>query len=206
MGISDRKEREKQELRELILRTATRMFAEEGYEGTSLRSIADRIEYSAATIYRYFHDKDDLLFAVQEVAFGILLSRFEQTRSIANPLERLRAVGRSYIDFALENPDYYQLMFILTGPMKLVEEHRKWELGASSFGYLVATVQECIAKGHIAARHDPMLLAMSLWAQAHGLVSLKNCNRLIILQLPEPQLRELLYASMGMVLDIVQEG
>ena len=51
MGITDRKEREKQELKELILKEAKAVFLEEGYEKTSIRKIADRIEYSPTTIY-----------------------------------------------------------------------------------------------------------------------------------------------------------
>jgi AcrR family transcriptional regulator len=60
MGILERKEREKQEMRDLILNVATEMFIEEGYDKTSIRKIADKIEYSPATIYLYFKDKDEI--------------------------------------------------------------------------------------------------------------------------------------------------
>jgi AcrR family transcriptional regulator len=53
MGISDRKEREKQEMKQLIIDAAMRMFVEDGYEKTSIRNIADKIEYSPGTIYLY---------------------------------------------------------------------------------------------------------------------------------------------------------
>ncbi len=73
MGITERKEREKQEKRTLILEAATKMFLEDGFDKTSLRNIADKIEYSPATIYLYFKDKNELFYAIQEKGFELLL-------------------------------------------------------------------------------------------------------------------------------------
>ncbi|MBK7338149.1 MAG: helix-turn-helix transcriptional regulator [Saprospirales bacterium] len=61
MGINERKEREKVELRGLILKGAMEVFLEEGFENTSIRRIAERVEYSPGTIYVYFKDKDEIL-------------------------------------------------------------------------------------------------------------------------------------------------
>ena len=69
MGITDRKEREKQELKDLILKEAKAVFLEEGYEKTSIRKIADRIEYSPTTIYLYFKDKSELLLELHKQSF-----------------------------------------------------------------------------------------------------------------------------------------
>lgn len=133
MGIAERKEREKMEMRERILEAATEMFLEDGYEKTSIRNIAEKIEYSPATIYLYFKDKDELFFAIHEIGFGKLLSLMQQCMSIENPLQRLRALGTTYIDFALENPEYYDLMFIMRAPMKAIaEKHAEencWKCG-----------------------------------------------------------------------------
>ena len=69
MGIVERKEREKEDMRRLILNAARKLFLEQGYEKTSIRNIADAIEYSPATIYLYYKDKNELLFALHEEAF-----------------------------------------------------------------------------------------------------------------------------------------
>ena len=69
MGIPDRKEREKKELKELILKEARALILEEGFEKTSIRKIADRIEYSPTTIYLYFQDKNELLLALHQESF-----------------------------------------------------------------------------------------------------------------------------------------
>ena len=77
MGISDRKEREKEEMRRRILESAKKLFLELGYEKTSVRAIAEDIEYSPATIYLYFKDKNELLFALHQEAFIEFSKTFE---------------------------------------------------------------------------------------------------------------------------------
>ena len=69
MGIAERKEREKQEMRTLILSTATNLFVERGYDSVSMRNIAEAMEYSPATIYLYFKDKNELLYTLSEEGF-----------------------------------------------------------------------------------------------------------------------------------------
>ncbi|SDP90493.1 transcriptional regulator, TetR family [Mucilaginibacter sp. OK268] len=78
MGVTERKEREKTEMRELITAAAMKMFLEDGYAKTSIRGIADAIEYSPGTIYLYFKDKDELLYEIQADAYGRLLEVFQK--------------------------------------------------------------------------------------------------------------------------------
>ena len=82
MGIKERREREKENLRRDILDVAREMFATEGYESVSMRKIADKIEYSATTIYLYFKDKNELLYQICEETFEQL---GRQIREISEP-------------------------------------------------------------------------------------------------------------------------
>lgn len=100
-------------MRWAILDAAGALFLEQGYEGLSMRQIAERIGCSATTIYRYYENKDDLLFAIVLegfMRFGKQLAR--ASASSDDPLERLKALGHAYIEFGLKNPIYYQLMFM----------------------------------------------------------------------------------------------
>lgn len=112
MGVIERKEREKTEMRELITAAAMKMFLEDGYAKTSIRGIADAIEYSPGTIYLYFKDKDELLYEVQADAYGRLLEVFQKEATSTDPLQKLHQLGRAYINFGLKNPELYDLMFI----------------------------------------------------------------------------------------------
>src|SRR5262245_38273895 len=107
MGITDRKEREKLEMRKLIINAAMEMFITEGFDKTSIRNIADKIEYSPATIYLYYKDKDELLYEVQGQAFGELYNAFVKDVTATDPLERLEQLLHSYVTFGFEHPDLY---------------------------------------------------------------------------------------------------
>ena len=114
MGIEERKQREKEHMRRLILDAAKEIFLEKGYYQTSLRNIADKIEYSAGTIYLYFKEKDEIFLELHNEAFGQLLQQMAPLQAVRDPYERLIAMGRIYMHFALNNKDLYDLMFIMS--------------------------------------------------------------------------------------------
>ena len=90
MGIAERKEREREGVKDLILNAAREIFLTEGYENTSIRKIASKIEYSPGVIYLHFKDKNDLLLALHDKAFECKMEAlFHSTGHIADPLERL---------------------------------------------------------------------------------------------------------------------
>src|SRR5512135_3451537 len=64
MGIKQRRERERQEIRRRILSTAREIAAEEGWQAVTTRKVAERIEYSQSTIYEYFENKEAILLAL----------------------------------------------------------------------------------------------------------------------------------------------
>lgn len=180
MGIADRKERDKEELREKILAAAKALFLEKGFEKTSIRNIADRIEYSPGIIYHYFRDKNEIFHALHQGGFQQLSEKMAVLTSVRNPLERLKAMGSIYIRFAIENPDMYDLMFIKEAPIDHVNasEHDHWKEGGGAFEGLRATIQDCAAAGHFKG-HELEALSYLIWAAVHGMVSLsirKRCE------------------------------
>ncbi|HYQ86264.1 MAG TPA: helix-turn-helix domain-containing protein, partial [Bacteroidota bacterium] len=69
MTVAARKMREKEEMKTLVLETAMKLFLDEGFGNVSIRRIAENIDYSPATIYLYFKDKDEILFALHSAGF-----------------------------------------------------------------------------------------------------------------------------------------
>ncbi len=179
MGISDRKEREREEMRRRILDSAKKLFLDLGYEKTSIRGIAEDIEYSPATIYLYFKDKNELLFALHQEAFVEFAKTFEKVAPFADPFERLVALGQEYLTFAFSNPELYELMFLLTAPMETLEIREDvWEDGKNVYTALEALVAECQSAGHFKGA-DISELSMMIWATVHGLVTIhlrKRCT------------------------------
>jgi AcrR family transcriptional regulator len=191
MTISNRKERQKEELRGKILQAARDLFMQKGYDETSIRNIAEKIEYSPTTIYLYFKDKDDIFYALHQEGFILLNQYFKPLTHVADPFERLKAIARAYVTFAVENGEYYDLMFIIRAPMKNVDEGGvKWEEGDQAFAFLVNTIKQCIDKGYFQAL-EAEVVAFTCWAMVHGIVSLEIRNRCsVVSELNQPNLAE----------------
>jgi AcrR family transcriptional regulator len=178
MGIVERKEKQKLEIRKMILEASMKLFVEEGFTHVSIRKIADLIEYSPTTVYLYFKDKDEIFFSLHEMGFQKMQEFNRNLDSIQNPLLRLHKMGENYLNFGMENPEYYNLMFIEREPMKkLTQMGCDWENGDAAINILKSTVQECMEKGYL-AKGDPHLVSLSVWSMVHGLVSLAIRERM----------------------------
>jgi AcrR family transcriptional regulator len=178
MGIQERKEKQKLEVRKLILDASIKLFIEEGFGNVTIRKIADLIEYSPTTVYLYFKDKDEILTALHDVGFQKMQEFNHDLASINNPLLRLHKMGENYLQFGMENPEFYDLMFIMGEPMKAFEEVGcEWKPGDAAIKVLQATVTECIEKNYL-IKADPRLVSLSVWSFVHGLVSLAIRERM----------------------------
>ncbi|MFM0735452.1 TetR/AcrR family transcriptional regulator [Paraburkholderia sediminicola] len=112
MGIVERKNRQKQALRERILDAARRIVMREGFAALSMRKIADAIEYSPATLYLHFTSRDEIVQALCAEGYAQLLATFVPLAQIADPAERLKALGRAYVAFGVAHPETYRLIFM----------------------------------------------------------------------------------------------
>lgn len=177
MTIATRKERQKEELKTKILEAAKALFIEKGFEQTSIRNIAEKIEYSPTTIYLYFKDKDDMFYALHQEGFMLLNQYFRPLAHVKDPFERLKAIARAYVSFALENPEFYNLMFILNSPLKAaMKDSGDWPEGERAFEFLVNTIKECEAAGYFEG-FEPEVFAFTTWSMVHGICSINICCR-----------------------------
>lgn len=200
MGISDRKEREKQEMRKLIISAAMEMFIKDGYEKTSIRNIAEKIEYSPATIYLYYKDKDELFYEIQAEAFDQMHAYFEAKVTSNDPVERLRELLSAYIEYGITNPDLYDLMFILRSPMKAVQEAATWENCHVAFQFLLDTVYA--AKDRIRFS-DPMQAGMVLWGLGHGIIALTIRDRMKVVRMSEEEQSVLVQSALQEFMHVI---
>jgi AcrR family transcriptional regulator len=173
MGIAERKEKQKTELKNLILEASVKLFSEQGYEGFSIRKIAEMIEYSPTTVYLYYKDKNEILFDLHEIGFRKFADYNRAIFDISNPLVRLHKLGENYIRFGVENPEFYNLMFILPAPMEALScmNNEEWKGGDDALNLLKSILQECMDRKLI-LNGDLNSMAMAIWGMVHGLVSL----------------------------------
>jgi AcrR family transcriptional regulator len=177
MTIANRKQREKEEMRELILSAARSLFLEKGYYETSIRNIAEKIEYSPGTIYLYFKEKDEIFHSLHEEGFRKLTAMMVPLIHVEDPFERLKALGRVYMEFAIRNKDFYDLMFIMQAPMNM-EEEDCWEEGDKALDFLKMVLRDCQSRGRFQGQ-DIEYLSFLIWSSMHGMCALycrDRCN------------------------------
>jgi AcrR family transcriptional regulator len=201
VGITERKIREKTELRQIIIDAALKIFVNEGYEKTSLRNIAESIEYSPGTIYLHFKDKDELLFAVHEVAFTKFFELMAPLLLINDPKERLLQMGHIYIRFAYDNPELYGLMFMDKAPMNCLEtSDGAWVSGQMALNLLRTTVTQCFEDLNL-NEFEIDVYTTSIWSFVHGLTSLGIRDRFCVLKEKNYELDKMIQKSLELMLD-----
>ena len=180
MVSASRRAREKENLRRAILDAARELFVTEEFKAVSMRRIAEKIEYSPTAIYLYFKDKEEILFHLVEEGFALLSERMEAL-DIADPVERLRQVGYVYIDFALTQPHYYQIMFQLGDRMLCADYEDQKVTGHRAFDFICRCVAEAVEQGRFKPVAHEAVMAHAIWAMVHGAVSLTLAGRLKML-------------------------
>ncbi|CAG4891516.1 TetR/AcrR family transcriptional regulator [Paraburkholderia saeva] len=177
MGIAERKSRQKVALRERILDASRRIVMREGFAALSMRKIADAIEYSPATLYLHFASRDEIARALCAEGYAQLLASFEPLVQIADPVERLRALGHAYVAFGIAHPQTYRLIFMedpsYTDAALAEAADASDEAGDTSFRLMVDSIDELRAAGRLPASAQGEVWAEALWATMHGVVALK---------------------------------
>jgi AcrR family transcriptional regulator len=175
MGVKERRQRERTQVREKILDAALEVFATEGAEGVTMRALADAIEYSAPVIYAHFRDKDAI---IQELCYRQLRSLAQLFANVGalDPVERLRHIGYVYADFAIDNPSHFRFLFLMRHSFATNDEElAKGDPERNAYAFLKQTVKDGLAAGIFRPEYtDADELAQMCWGSAHGLVALQN--------------------------------
>jgi AcrR family transcriptional regulator len=183
MGVKERRERERTETRDKILDAARELFITEGYEGVSMRRVADKIEYSPTAIYVHFADKNELFRELCHQDYARLAEVFQSSVMSTDPIERLTQIGAIYIEFGIRNPNHYKFMFMTPHPTHEMDETDREMHGnpeKDAYAFLKWAVQQAIDAGRFRPElRDADLLSQTLWASVHGVISLeiaKGCD------------------------------
>ena len=176
MGVTERRIREKEALRQSILDAASQLVVEQGHQNLSIRKIAEKIEYAPSTIYLYFQDKYEILASICVEVFDQLSAKLLQLEETEGDSVTLFKQGlRCYIDFGLANPSYYMVTFMTPRPdlppdHPVAESRGPDEAGVRAFGYLCAAIQRGIDEGTF-RNEDANMLGQATWLAIHGMTS-----------------------------------
>jgi AcrR family transcriptional regulator len=177
MGVKERREREKSETRDKILDAARELFVTEGFEGVSMRKVAEKIEYSPTAIYVHFADKQELFRELCHQDYARLAEVFQSSVMSTDPVERLKQIGAIYLEFGSRYPNHYKFMFMTTHPPHEPDEIDKEVMGnpeMDAYAFLKSAVQQAIDAGCFRPEiTDPEIVSQTLWASVHGVISLE---------------------------------
>ncbi len=177
MGVKEKRAKYKEEFRREILDSAREIFITDGYDGFSMRKLAGKIDYSPTTIYLYFKNKDELLFAICEEFFTNFLAELNNIRSVSqDPIETLNQAFLYLIEFGLRNPNQYKVIFFSKRHIYGTREEfvEKESMARKTYLVFKEIIQDCIKAGRFRELDDEIIVS-ALAITSHGLVTTILC-------------------------------
>jgi len=176
MGIKERRERERQEIRQSILSAARQIAIEEGWQAVTTRKVAERIEYSQPTIYEYFDNKEAILMALLAQGFEQVLAAMGSAKAQhQQPEAQLLAMCRAYWAFAFRCPELYQVMHGLGG---VSFSHADTPADARAIFALLRETLYAWMQAEGVAIAEPDAAIDAIWGLVHGLITLTMMGRI----------------------------
>lgn len=160
-----------------ILESALQLLRRSGASGVKMRQIAEHVGVTAAALYRHFPNREAILSAIADLGFDLIGDLMEQPIDEQDPNERVLVVFDRYIEFAMEEPEIFDLMFRL--PHSNVRLYpRDYLAGESRSGnVLIREVRRCFEMG-VWQRDDIAAVVLAIWIHAHGLAVLFLAKRI----------------------------
>lgn len=161
--------------RDTFCEAAYELYVQNDYDAVTMRGIAKVLECSPMMAYRYFENKEDVFSTLRAIRFDCLAQALEAVSDTQAPLQYLRSLAQAYAGFAHQHPHAYRLLYMIpirqikTSPDVVRAQQRTQNV-------LFDATRRAVDSGRI--QGDPVLLAHTLWASTHGLVSLDLSNQL----------------------------
>jgi AcrR family transcriptional regulator len=178
MSIEERQHEEKEQRRQTIVDAAEAVLAENGRDAMTMSDIAEEARLSRSLLYVYFEDMEDIILAVTLRGHRALRERFEAAAAEHETgLMKIRAIGAAYVQFAREEPTYFDLLARFEArtadPEEATERERACFAEAERImEAMTGAIQDGIDDGSIRPDLDPTHTAITLWGYTHGLIQL----------------------------------
>jgi AcrR family transcriptional regulator len=177
VGVKERQEREKEAVARAILDAARDLFVAEGYRNVSIRKIAERIEYSPASIYSYFPSKDDIFFALAEEGFRLLCRPDPSCAGQADPLQAIRGTFWHVYEFSKTHPEYFALMFVDRSVPRISRDWDRFGFVREMRAQIGAVIQRAVDSGIFPAGTHPDAVFRILLTAIIGAAVGRLCDR-----------------------------
>lgn len=165
-------------LRDRILDISRNYLFTEGHASLSMRKIAKEVGVTATSIYLHFENKDHLIHTlIEESADELSLAIKETADQHTSTIDRFEAIIRSYADFALTNPEKYQILYTVQANTIARYPKEKFRKIRKVYAILESVILKGIEEG-VMELDEPKIATYSIWAQLHGVISVVLNQRL----------------------------
>lgn len=166
------------DLKDRLLDAARKLLLEEGYRNFSLRKVARDTGVSATSIYLHFDSKDHLIHTLMEKSIDRLNGELEQAvKTGTDPIDRLNILARVYVEFALEHPREYQIIYMVSSDEMSRYPKDKFRKARRGYELVTEVIEDGVAK-QLLDEDRPRIVAYTFWAQLHGVMSVVLSKRL----------------------------
>jgi len=184
MGTRERKERELECRRRLILAAAKDLFVRKGFAGVTLDDVASAIEFSKGTIYNHFGSKEEIYATLLLEHLDILRSELRESgRTGRDTSERVRNAMRAYVSFYREHREYFKLLFFFDVvsdhvriPAALLKELRLRKLAC--LHELQAIIKEGLKAGEVGSGPTAAQISLLMWGTINGIIHLAESRQI----------------------------
>ena len=174
MGITERKEREKEQRRNDIIDAAEHVFFEKGFDFAKMDDVAEKAELSKGTLYLYFKNREDLHYAIILRGLGLLYKIVKQGYNRQqNGAENLLEMGIAYVRFTNKYPEYFKAIMSFNAAKidKVDEEKKAWLFSNNSpLSFLIEVIEKGQKDGSIRNDISSGEMSMILWSQISGVL------------------------------------
>jgi len=180
MAISDRKQREKEKRRQEIFLAAEKVFFSRGMHLATIDDVAAEAELSKGTIYLYFKNREEIIAAIFSHGMSLLQELMvTSVLSCKDPLEKLRVLGKAYLQFASSWPNHFALMLEkelhnLEVDQSKPEATACFEAGLQLLTMLKMILIEGMQEQVLRTDIDPAKCALMIWGQIHGVIAIAS--------------------------------
>jgi AcrR family transcriptional regulator len=180
MGITERRQREKQQRRSAIIDAAEAVFFSKGVETATMDDVAEEAELSKGTLYLYFKSKEDLYLAITKRGLEILTEMLKTSaRRQKRGIDRVHSIEKAYTKFAKKHHDYFlALVYYNAQPNDISEDNPNAlpceEQRERILAVCAEAIQQGIQDGSIRSNIEPMKASVILWGQMTGILQLSS--------------------------------
>lgn len=215
MKIAERKEKEKLNRRNSIIDAAEKVFFKYGFELTTVDNIAVEAGFTKKTIYSYFNSKEEIYYSIMIRGFNIINAKCEKAIKdveIESEIEKIRIMGKCFIDFSLEYPGYFKsIVDYENNDIEAIDDLKSPVLqecylaGEYCFELLISIIKKGVEKKEIIDKKDVNTIALTLWAAIVGIINILDKKELYIKKYHKKAAPEVLEDGFQIILEAIKK-